>query len=274
MFDVFRYAFMRRAVLASVLGGASCGIVGGGGIMLGIPFVGVAMAHAAFAGALFGLLVGIDPVLSGFIFCLLSASFIGPVADRGDFEPNLSTGIIFSIVLGLAFLFMGMIEGPQANAMRYIWGSILTVSAADTVYLLVTAVLIFLFLALFYKEILAVLYDRTTARAAGVADKAVFYLILFLCGAAVTVNLNTVGGILIFSLIISPPAAAYQLTYSFKMMHLLSAVFGVASCLAGLFFSYVFDLRSGAAIIITSGLIFVISLALSPKRRNRVYAGS
>ncbi len=268
MFDILSYGFMRRAALASVLGGASCGIVGVWVIMLGIPFVGVAMAHAAFAGALLGLLIGVDPVLSGFLFCLLSASLIGPVADRGDFEPNLSTGIIFSIVLGLAFLFMGLIEGPKAEAMRYIWGSILTVRQTDINLLALTAAAIGSFLLIFFKEILAVLYDRRTARAAGVPDKAIFYLILFLCGATVTLNLNTVGGILIFSLVISPPAAAYQLTYSLKKMHLISAAFGVISCLLGLGFSYAFNLPSGAMIIIISGLIFIISLVFSPKRRK------
>ncbi len=267
MYDILRYSFMQRAVLASVLGGAVCGIVGVWVIMLGIPFVGVAMAHAAFAGALLGLLINVDPILSGFIFSIFSASLIGPVADRGDFEPNLSTGIIFSIVLGLAFLFMGLIEGPRADAMRYIWGSILTVSPKDITLLAVTAGAIMLFLVLFFKEILAVLYDRKTARAAGIPDKAVFYVILFMCGAAVTLNLNTVGGILIFSLVISPPAAAYQLTYNLKMMHFLSAAFGVISCLLGLALSYAFNLPSGAMIIIISGFIFILSLAFSPKRR-------
>ena len=274
MLELLGYGFMRRALLASLLGGAGCGLVGVWVLMLGIPFVGVAMAHAAFAGALFGLLVGINPLLSGFTACVLSAMLIGPVADRGDFGPNLSTGIIFSVVLGLAFLFMGMMEGPKAEAMRYLWGSILTVSQADILLLASTFTAILLFLFLFYKEILAVLYDRKTARAAGIPDRIVFYLILFLSGTTVALNLNTVGGILIFSLIISPPAAAAQLTRSLRSLHILSALFGALSCLLGLFISYYLNLPSGAVIIIVSGLLFAVCLAFSPKRRESAYAGT
>ena len=272
MFEFFEYAFMRRALLAALLGGITCGLVGVWVVMLGIPFVGVAMAHAAFAGALFGLLLNINPLASAFGFCVISAAFIGPMADKGDFEPNLSTGIIFSIVLGAAFLFMGMLQETRAEAMMFIWGNILTVSTTDIYLLAVTAALVIIFPLLFFKEILSVLYDRFIARAAGIPDRAIFYVMLFLCGLTVTLNLNTVGGILIFSLVIAPPAAAYQLTYSLKTMHFLSAFFGVFACFSGLMLSYAFNLPSGASIITVSGLVFLFCLIFSPKKNIRADA--
>ncbi len=271
MFEIFQYHFIQRAIVASIIGGATCGLVGVWVIMMRIPFVGVAMSHAAFAGAIFGLLLHINPLLMAIIFCLASTALIGPIADRGDFDPNISIGIIFSLVLGIAFLGMGMIPGPKTEALNFIWGNILIISSQDLLFLLGVAVIVVIFLVLLYKEIQAILFNRELACAAGIPETLLFYCLLFLCGATVTFNLNIIGGLLIFSLIVNPPSAAYQLTYNLKTMYVLSAIFGVSSCLMGLFFSYIFNVPSGAVIIIVSSLIFGISLVFSPKRRVKKY---
>src|SRR5512143_2831408 len=101
--DILHYGFVWRPLLAAVLGGAVCGIVGVWVIMMNIPFVGVAMSHAAFAGAVCGLLLGVNPLVTAALFCVAASRLIGPVAERADIEPNVSLGIIFSLVLGLAF---------------------------------------------------------------------------------------------------------------------------------------------------------------------------
>jgi manganese/iron transport system permease protein len=263
-----QFAFIWRPALAAVLGGAACGLVGVWVIMMNIPFVGVAMSHAAFAGAVFGLLLGINPLLTAILFCLAASLLIGPVAERADIEPNVSLGIIFSIALGLAFLGIGLMRGPRTGALSFIWGSILLVSTRDLVFMAAADLVVLLFLALFYKEIQAVLFNREVARAVGIPERAIFFAMLILCGLTVTVNLNTIGGLLIFSLIVNPPSAAYQLTWRLKTMFLLSALFGVLSCVVGLAVSYLTDAPSGAVIIITSSAVFGVSLLASPKRRN------
>lgn len=267
MFEIFQYQFFQRALLAAAVGGTACGIVGVWVVLMRIPFVGVAMSHAAFAGAIFGLLLHVDPMLMAVVFCLASTALIGPIADRGDFDPNVSIGIIFSIVLGIAFLGMGLIEGPKTEALNLMLGSILTVTKGDVFMLIIVTALVAGFLFLLYKEIKAILFNRELARAVGIPEKVLFYCLLFLCGATVTFNLNTIGGLLIFSLIVNPAAAAYQLTYSLKTMYVLSVVFAVFSCLAGLIVSYVFDVPSGAVIIIISSCIFGLCLVFSPKKR-------
>jgi len=269
MFEILGYEFVWRAVAASVLGGAACGIIGVWVILLNIPFVGVAMSHSAFAGAVFGLLLGLNPLVCALAFCVISAFLIGPVADRGDVSVNVSIGIIFSFVRGLAFLGIGLLKGPRTEALNFLWGSILTVSYAQIALLLACTAGILLFLFLFYKEIMAVLFNREVASAAGIPEKTILYSILLLCGVAVTLNLNTIGGLLIFALITSAPLAAYQLTYKMKTMYFLSSLFAVTSCLAGLLVSYLINVPSGAVIVIVSSAIFGICLLLSPKRRMK-----
>lgn len=256
-----------RPVLAAVLGGAVCGVVGVWVTLLNIPFVGVALSHAAFAGAVLGLLLGVNPLLAAVVASIAAALFIGPLAERADVEPGVSLGIVFSLVLGLAFLGLGFLPGPRTEALRYVWGSILLVRWSDVALIAAAAGLVLGFLVLFEKEITAVLFSREIARAVGVRERLVLFLMLACCGLAVTANLNTIGGLLVFSLIVNPPSAAAQLTWRLRWRYGLSALFGVISCLAGLVVSWLTDAPSGAAIVICSSLIFGLTLLFSPRQR-------
>lgn len=275
MFEIFTYEFVWRAMAASILGGITCGIIGVWVILLNIPFVGIAMSHSAFAGAVFGLLIGVNPLVCSLIFCSIAALAIGPVADRGGVSVNISIGIIFSFVLGLAFLGIGLMKGPRTEALNFLWGSILTVSYNQIVLLCIITLLILILLILFYREIMAVLFNRDIAKASGIPEHIILYVLLFLCGITVTLNINSIGGLLIFSLITSAPLAAYQITYDLKTMYFLSALFAVISCLSGLFVSIFINVPSGALIILVSSMIFAICFVLSPKKkRTKAYGPS
>jgi manganese/iron transport system permease protein len=268
MFEALKYSFMRYALLACVLGGATCGLIGVFVITMKVPFIGVAMSHAAFAGAIFGILFHLNPVLSGIIFCILCALFIGPIADKAEVNPNVAMGIIFSVGIGLAFLGMGVLPGPKTEALNLFWGSILTITKNDIIMMSAVALVMVMLVLLFFKEIRAVIFHREIAASVGIPEKIIFYSLLLGTGVVVTLSLNTIGGLLIFGLIINPASAAYQLTYSLKWMYILSALLSVVSCLVGLAFSYYFNIPCGAIIIVISSLIFGASLAFSPKRRT------
>ena len=267
MLAIFQYQFMQNALVAGLLGGITCSVVGVFVVTMHLSFIGVCIAHAAFAGALLGLWLGFNPLIGALLFSLASAAIIGPVADRGELNPDTSIGIVFSLMLGLAFLFMGLMPGARTEALNLFWGSILTVTKQDIVFLaVITALIVGLVLA-FYKEIQAVICHREVALAVGIPATLVFYGLLFSTGVTITASLQSIGGLLIYSLILNPAAAAYQLTYSLKKMLFIAVGFGVASCWAGLAASYLLDIPSGAAIVITSAIIFGLATAFSPKRK-------
>ncbi|MFC2024599.1 metal ABC transporter permease [Chloroflexota bacterium] len=265
--SIFGYQFMQNAVLATFLGGIACGTIGVFVVLMRMPFIGVAMSHAAFAGAMLGLLAGFNPLLGAFGASLIAAAIIGPLADRGELSPDTSVGIIFSLMLGLAFLFMGIMPGTKSGALELLWGSVLTSTRIDVLLLAIVAAVVVGLVIAFFKEFQATIFNRDTALAVGISATAIFYGILFLTGATVTASLRPIGGLLVFSLIINPAAAAYQLTYSLKKMFLLSAGFGVLSGWVGLAISYALNIPSGAAIVITSSAVFGIATLVSPKKK-------
>jgi manganese/iron transport system permease protein len=265
--SIFGYQFMQNAILSAFLGGIACATIGVFVVLMHIPFIGVAMAHAAFAGALLGLWLGFNPLVGAFALSLAAAAVIGPLADRGELSPETSLGVIFSLMLGVAFLFMGLMPGTKSGALQLLWGSILTNTRGDIIFLGIVTVVVVALVFIFYKEIQATIFHREMARSVGIMATMVLYGVLFLTGATVTATLRSIGGLLIFSLILNPAAAAYQLTYSMKRTFLLSAGFGVLSGWVGLLFSYLFDIPSGATIVVTSSVVFMVAAIFSPKRR-------
>jgi manganese/iron transport system permease protein len=266
-FSILHYHFMQNAILAGLLGGITCSVVGVFVVTMHLSFIGVCIAHAAFAGALLGLWLGFNPLIGALLFSLASAAIIGPVADRGELNPDTSIGIVFSLMLGLAFLFMGLMPGARTEALNLFWGSILTITQQDIIFLAaITGIIIGLVVA-FYKEIQAVICHREVALAVGIPATVIFYGLLFSTGVTITASLQSIGGLLIYSLILNPAAAAYQLTYSLKKMLFIAVAFGIVSCWAGLAASYLLDIPSGAAIVITSAIIFGLATAFSPKRK-------
>ena len=265
--SIFSYQFMQNAIISAFLGGIACATIGVFVVLMHMPFIGVCMAHAAFAGALLGLWLGFNPLVGAFTISLLAAAIIGPLADRGELNPETSVGVIFSLMLGLAFLFMGLMSGTKSGGLELMWGSILTNTRSDIIFLGVVAVIVVGLVSVFYKEIQATIFHRDMALSVGIPATLILYSILFLTGATITASLRSIGGLLIFSLILNPAAAAYQLTYSMKRLFFLSAAFGVLSGWIGLLLSYIFNIPSGATIVVTSSLIFMIAAIFSPKRK-------
>lgn len=267
VFSIFQYQFMQNAILAGLCGGITCSIIGIFVVTMHLSFIGVCIAHAAFAGALLGIWLGFNPLIGALAFSLASAAIIGPMADRGELNLDTSIGIIFSLMLGLAFLFLGLMPGSRTEALNLFWGSILTVTRPDLTFLLVVTAVIITLVAVFYKEIQAVICHRQVALAVGIPATLIFYGLLLTTGVTITASLRSIGGLLIYSLILNPAAAAYQLTYNLKRMLLIASAFGIISCWAGLAFSYFLDIPSGASIVLTSSIIFGLATAFSPKRK-------
>ncbi|MGM9571685.1 MAG: metal ABC transporter permease [bacterium] len=263
--EILQYDFIHNAIWASLLGGATCGVIGVLVITLNLSFIGTCMSHAALAGAILALIFSFPSTLTAFIFCLLAAGVIGPLADKARFQADTSLAIIFSLMLGLSFLFLNMLDSSKSEALDLLWGSILTVTNTDLSFMVLTFLIAAAFIVLFFKEIQAIIFDRRIALALGLPAKAIYYFTLLLIGFVITSFFTSIGGMLIFSLIINPAAAAYQLTYRLSKLFIFSAVFGVLSCLLGLWAAYILDVPAGAIIVITSVVIFLLAMLISPK---------
>jgi manganese/iron transport system permease protein len=271
--EALAYPPIQRAVIACFLCGISCALLSVFVVLMKMPLIGVSMSHAAFAGAVLGLLINVDPFLSAFILCLIAAGILGPLSDKTDIAPENVLGIMFSFLMGVAFLGMGILTRTKAGALNLMWGSLLSLSSSYLLVLLVVTLVVVSFILLFFKEIRSVMFNRRLAASSGVPERFIYYALLFITGAVVSANLSTVGGMLIFSLLVQPGATALQLTYNLKHFFWVSAASGVGACLLGLVVSYLFDLPSGASVVLVATIIFAVAYIFSPKRRSKKMKG-
>lgn len=263
-------SFLLPSVIGAILAGFACSTMGNFVVRMNLSSIGYCMSHAAFAGAAFGILISYDPMITAVLFAVITAMVLGPLSEKARLESNVVIGFMFSFMIALAFIFLYAKPGEAATgrALSILWGSLFSVDFNDVILLGVLSVVLLIFVTVFYKELLAVMFNRKMAEAAGINTRIFYFAVLFFTGFAVALSLKLVGGILVFALIINPTSTSYQFFFDFKKIMIFSPIFGVFSCLIGFYFSYFYDFPIGASIVIVSSLMFAISIIISPKRKK------
>ena len=182
--------------------------------------------------------------------------------QRVQLDDNVVLSFLFSATMGLAFLGIGLhgILGRSDNDVRsLLWGSLNFCRWRDVWLMLAATGALFAYVIVFFKELRAIMFSRVDAAAAGVRVKAVWSGFLVLVAVVLTVNFQTVGGLMIYSLISNPAAAAFQLVKGCRRTMALSAALGAASGLGGFLISAATDLPSGAVIVLVSSALLALA---------------
>lgn len=267
--EILSYTFMQRALLASVLIGTVSAVIGVYVVLRGLSFIGAGIAHASFGGVALGFLLGLNPTLAAVVFCLLTAWGIAWTSRRAEVKEDTAIGIFFAATMALGILFIGLMEDYTVDLFGYLFGSVLSVTQADLWLSGLLGLGVLLTVGLFFKELLFISFDPEMARVSGLPAGALHVLLLSLMALTIVLSIKVVGIILVSALIVIPAAAAYQLTEDFRRMMILAVVIGNLSALSGLFLSYGLDTASGATMVLTATVVFLLSALGSPRRRKR-----
>lgn len=250
-------SFFYLVIVAGAIAGASTGLLGVYMVGMRMPLIGPCISHAAMAGAVFGTLVGLEPTAGAVIASVVTAACLTPIKPgKLRLDTNVGLAILFFLLLGLTFLGMGLMPGSRSEVLGLLWGSILFVQTQTVVTIALLSVLLLGFVTAFNKELKAILFSRSLAAMTGIHESFLYCIFLGLAGAILAVNLKLVGGLMIFSLITNPAAAAYQLCTGYRAVVAASVLFGILSAVGGFVVSFYLDLPTGACIVIVSTLIF------------------
>lgn len=263
-------SFFFLVMLAGAVAGASTGLLGVYIVGMRMPFIGICISHSAMAGTIYSILLGVNPVWGPVIFSTAASMSLGVVKPgRSRIDTNVALAIFFNLMLGLTFLGIGLMRGSRSEVLGLLWGSLLFVKRSSVVVITISGLIFAAFAALFNKELKVLLFSRTIASATGVHETFVYCVFLGLCGLILAVNLPLVGGLMIFSLITCPAAAAYQICTGHKSVIATATFFGTASAVVGFLVSYYFDLPTGACIVIVSAGFFALSALYRAFRNQR-----
>lgn len=235
--DIFQYAFMRNAFLAGTMVAIVAGIVGYFVVLRGLSFAGHALAHIGFAGATAAVFFGLSPVVGLLAFTVGSATGMGALGKR-IYGRDVVIGIVLAWMLGLGVLFLSLYTGYATEAYALLFGEILGISLRDVVVTVIAGVVTLVALAVIYRPLLFASLDEDVAEARGVPTRALSIIFMVLLAVAVSEATQVVGVLLIFALLVTPPAIAERLTARPGRALALSVGFALLFTWAGLLVAY------------------------------------
>ncbi len=266
-----RYPFMVRALIAAVLVGGLCSVVGALVVLRSMAFLGDALAHSVLPGLAAGFLVaGHGDRRSLFWWALGTAVAVslgvGWISQRTKMKEDTAIGIIFAGMFALGIALISTVQGFAVDLVHFLFGNVLGVSTWDISMIAIFGGGVLVLLVLFYKEFLIVSFDSTLAVTLRLPTAFYRYLLLVLVAITVVVSLQTVGLGLMLAMLITPATTAYLLTRRLPWMMGVGAIIGMFSGITGLYLSYYWNVASGAAIVLVAIALFLLALLFSPRK--------
>ena len=263
--DIFAYEFFQKALLTGLVVGIVCGVIGSFIVLRGLALMGDAISHAVLPGVAISFMLGINFFIGAVVVGLLAAIGIGFINQNSNIKNDSAIGIVFSTFFAIGVLLIAK-ANTAMDLTEILFGNVLTVRDVDRTLTLIVAGFVICVVVLFYKEFLMTTFDPTMAEASGMPVKTIHYGLMVLLTLVTVVSLQTVGVILVVSLLITPAATAYLLTKRMSSMIILSASLGGISAIIGLMFSIKFNLSSGPTIVLVATAFFLLAFIFAPKK--------
>ena len=267
----FAYDFMQRAFLAAVIVGALCSTMGTYVVLRKLAFIGDGLAHASFAGIAIAYLRDGNYWLGAGIATVVTALGIGYLHHRTKLAFDTVIGVLFTAAFALGIFLLSRSERATVDLQSFLFGNILGVGKFDLVMVIVLGAIVALVVGALWYPLLYSSFDPVVSQAAGIRTRFVEDALLVILALTIIVSLQLVGIVLVAALLVTPAAAAAQLTKRFVPMMALACAFGIVSSAGGLYASYWLRAASGATIVLLATLIFFIALVVSriSARRQR-----
>jgi len=252
------YEFMQRGLLASVIVGILCAVMGTYVVLRGMAFLGDAMAHAILPGVAIAYIFKGDLLVGAGVAAVAVALTIGLFTKDSAIKEDTAIGILFAAALSLGVALISAMQTYAVDLSHILFGNVLGVSASDLWLIGCLSLAILLTVTALYKPFLVISFDPVLAATLRLPTELLRNLILVLLALTVVVSLQTVGVSLAAAMLVTPAATAYLLTRRLLPMMFVSAGIGALSSVIGLYISYYFNIVSGSAIVLTATLFFLL----------------
>lgn len=268
MFDILQFDFMQRAIIAGLLVGLICPLIGVFIILRKQSLIGDGLGHVAFAGVATGWLLGVYPIVSAMVVTVLASIGIEEMRARRPAFADMILAIFFYTGIACAVLFSSMAKTNNVSLIGYLFGSIVTVSAQDVTTIAILAAGVVVTLGVIFNQLLCVTFDEEVARINGLPVRVINLVLAVLTALTVSIAMRVVGILMVSALMVIPVAAGLQVSRSFKSTIISAVVISELSVFGGLIASFYLNVASGGTIVITAVAIFVIAFAY-----RQVFAG-
>jgi len=260
------YAFIQRGLLAALMVGVLCSVIGCYVVLRSMAFLGDAMAHAVLPGVAVAYLLGRNLTLGALAAALVVALGVGLFSRRGMIKEDTAIGVLFAAALSLGVVLISSIRTYAVDLSHILFGNVLGVSSLDLWLTAIIGSVILILILVFYRQFLVISFDPVLAATLRIRVGLFNNLLLVLLALTIVISMQTVGVGLVAAMLVTPAATAYLLVRRLPTMMLLSGLIGGFSSLVGLYASYHLNVASGAAIVLTTTIIFLVVFLFAPQR--------
>ena len=259
--DPFHYDFILRALFAGCLAAVTCSLIGTWVVIRGMSFMGDALAHGVLPGIAVAFIVGIDIAIGAFLSAIIMVIGINLVNRASKLSSDTGIGLLFVGMLALGVVIISLTRSSTGHLTSFLFGSVWGVKNSDIWLQSVAAVITLVAVIAFHRLFLALSFNSDKAASLGMRPRLAHIAMLTLIAVAIVASFRTVGTLLVFGLLIAPPATAALLVRRVPTMMATACLIGVASIFIGLIITYHFDTAAGATMAGTAVALFFIVLA-------------
>lgn len=264
--EPFVLGFMQRSLIASVIVGVVCSVIGCYVVLRSMAFLGDALAHAILPGVALAYIAGVNLLAGAIVAGLLVAMGISYVSRSGTIREDTAIGVFFAGALALGVVLISTVDAYALDLTHVLFGDVLGVSRADLWVTGGLAVVVLAALLLLYRRLLVISFDPILGKMLGLNTHLLRTGLFLLLALTIVVSLRTVGVALVVAMLVTPPATAYLLTRRLPAMMAVSVVVGLISTIGGLYASYYLNVASGGAMVLVATFVFVVAFLFAPRR--------
>ena len=258
LYEPFTYDFMLRSLIVAIAVGFMLPLLGAYVINRNLGFMGDALAHSAFPAMILGILLGVNILVAAIPGVVIMALLLGYIVNRSKIGEDTAIGILFSSLFALGFILLSIYDNIPLNIEDVLFGQILGVSNNDVLITFVLLLIVVITSLIFYKQFLFISFDPIGAKVSGLRVNLLDNIFLIVLSLAIIGALQSVGIILVLSMLITPAAAAKLIMKTFVGSIIAGSIFGITASVIVLYLSYYLDFPSGPSMALTAASIFVI----------------
>ncbi|QDQ19655.1 zinc ABC transporter permease AztB [Corynebacterium glutamicum] len=259
----FDVSFISRALVAGCLAAILCSLIGTWVILRRLTFFGDAMSHGMLPGVATASLLGGNLMFGAAISALIMSAGVVWTSRKSSLSQDVSIGLQFITMLSLGVVIVSHSDSHAVDLTSFLFGDILGVRPSDIFIIAIATVLGGLTIFLFHRQFTALAFDERKAHTLGLNPRFAHLLMLALIALATVVSFQVVGTLLVFGLLIGPPATAALLVQdkaSISLIMIVASLLGCAEIYLGLLISWHASTAAGATITLLSAAIFFATL--------------
>ncbi|HDE4126988.1 TPA: metal ABC transporter permease [Staphylococcus aureus] len=269
---LFTYQFLNRALITSIIVGIVCGTVGSLIVLRGLSLMGDAMSHAVLPGVALSFLFGIPMFIGALITGMIASIFIGYITSSSKTKPDAAIGISFTAFLASGIIIISLIN-TTTDLYHILFGNLLAITNSAFLTTIVIGSTVLILIIIFYRPLMISTFDPTFSRMSGLNTTLLHYFVMLLLSLVTVASIQTVGIILVVALLITPASTAFLISKKLYSMMIIASLISVISSIVGLYYSYIYNIPSGATIVLCTFVIYIITLFFT-KFTNRKKRGS